>query len=469
MNVHDIEHLKDGELVIGLKNVLARQRHETARLIAFISEVDARGIYRDHGYSSMFEYAVRALHMSEGEAFPRIAAGRLIRKYPRLLGMLSRGELHLCGIRLAGPELTPDNHDELLDALRFKSKREIECLLAARSPKPDVNNEIRKLPRRASETPAAQELIGVLEPASGRAEPSENPTPSSGVMSEVAGITRVASAILAGTSMSSPAATAVIDDAASELTPTRPCAVTGLVVATDGLPIMRTGARDGVPTPASSQSPTARPAIGPVVQRPVSAVQPLGEDRYKVQFTASQRLRDKLEQARHLLKQQVPDGDLAEICERALDLLIAARMKQRFAALRKPRPVATEPAKERSQSGRDGLRRESRHIPHEVRRAVLARDQGRCTFVSVDGRRCAQRGALQFHHKEAYARGGKATLDNIALLCGPHNALRAEQDFGRAWIARRIDDAVAVRDAITCPGADGSPRNWRENLMISIG
>ena len=155
----------------------------------------------------------------------------------------------------------------------------------------------------------------------------------------------------------------------------------------------------------------------------------------------------------------VPDGDLAEICERALDLLIAERMKQRFAVGRKPRPVATEPAKkrERSQSGRDGLRPESRHIPHEVRRAVLARDQGRCTFVSVDGRRCAQRGALQFHHKEPYARGGKATLDNIVLLCGPHNALRAEQDFGRELIARRIDDAVAVRDAITCPGASTSP------------
>jgi len=441
MNIHDIEHLKDGELILGLKNALARQRHETAQLIAFMSEVDARGIYRDHGYSSMFEYAVRALHMSEGEAFPRIAAGRLIRKYPRVLGMLSRGELHLCGIRLAGPELTPDNHDELLDALRFKSKREIECLLAARSPKPDVNNEIRKLPRRASEAPATPALTGVLPPAS---------TPSSGVPSEVAGTTRATAAILAGTSISSPAATAVMDDAASALTPMQPCAVTDPVVATDGfspsLPIR--------PTPASSQS-------GPVVRGTVSAVQPLGGDRYKVQFTASQRLRDKLEQARHLLKQQVPDGDLAEICERALDLLIAERMKQRFAVGRKPRmpEVAAEPAKERerSQSGRDGLRPESRHIPHEVRRAVLARDQGRCTFVSVDGRRCAQRGALQFHHKEPYARGGKATLDNIALLCGPHNALRAEQDFGRVLIARRIADAVAVRDAITCPGASTSP------------
>jgi len=61
---------------------------------------------------------------------------------------------------------------------------------------------------------------------------------------------------------------------------------------------------------------------------------------------------------------------------------------------------------------------ESRHIPHEVRRGALAREQGRCTFVSVDGERCEQRGALQFHHKQPYARGGHATLENIALVCG---------------------------------------------------
>jgi len=189
-----------------------------------------------------------------------------------------------------------------------------------------------------------------------------------------------------------------------------------------------------------------RPAVG----RPTSVLQPLSAERYKVQFTASQRLRDKLDQARHLLKQQVPDGDLAEICERALDLLIAERMKQRFAVGRKPLvsracPEQVKAASVGAQTARDGSRKESRHIPHEVRRGVLARDQGRCTFVSIDGQRCEQRGALQFHHKEPYARGGHATLDNIALLCGPHNKLQAEQDFGRPLIERRVDEAVAAR------------------------
>jgi hypothetical protein len=116
----------DEQLVAGLKHALARQSSTTARLVAFMAEVDARGLYRGFAYASMFEYAVQALHMSEGEAFPRIYAGRVIRKYPVVLRMLERGELHLTAIRLIGPHLTAENHLELLAAVRCKSKRDIE-------------------------------------------------------------------------------------------------------------------------------------------------------------------------------------------------------------------------------------------------------------------------------------------------------------------------------------------------------
>ena len=79
------------------------------------------------------------------------------------------------------------------------------------------------------------------------------------------------------------------------------------------------------------------PPTAPPPRSGRSEVSPLRGDRYRVQFTASQRLHDKLERARHLMRHQIPSGDLAEICERALDLLIAQRMKQAFAVGVKPR------------------------------------------------------------------------------------------------------------------------------------
>jgi len=46
------------------------------------------------------------------------------------------------------------------------------------------------------------------------------------------------------------------------------------------------------------------------------------EDTFKFQFTASRACRDKLRQAQDLLRHRIPDGDLATIFEKALDLLI---------------------------------------------------------------------------------------------------------------------------------------------------
>ena len=43
--------------------------------------------------------------------------------------------------------LTPENHLELLDRARHKSKREIEEFLANRAPKPEVRAAVWKLPR----------------------------------------------------------------------------------------------------------------------------------------------------------------------------------------------------------------------------------------------------------------------------------------------------------------------------------
>jgi hypothetical protein len=49
-------------------------------------------------------------------------------------------------VGLLAPHLTDLNHVQVLDAARHKSKREVEQLLAALNPKPDVAPALRKLP-----------------------------------------------------------------------------------------------------------------------------------------------------------------------------------------------------------------------------------------------------------------------------------------------------------------------------------
>jgi 5-methylcytosine-specific restriction endonuclease McrA len=68
-------------------------------------------------------------------------------------------------------------------------------------------------------------------------------------------------------------------------------------------------------------------------------------------------------------------------------------------------------------------------VPAAVRRAVWARDDGRCAFIGADGR-CGETGWLELHHVVPFARGGPTTAENLELRCRAHNAFEAERDFG---------------------------------------
>ena len=86
-----VARLADHELIEALQRVLSQERGTHAQLLVHIAEVDARGLYRERAYGSMFDYCVQALHMSEAEAYLRIRAARLGREFPRLLLMLEAG------------------------------------------------------------------------------------------------------------------------------------------------------------------------------------------------------------------------------------------------------------------------------------------------------------------------------------------------------------------------------------------
>jgi hypothetical protein len=170
-----------------------------------------------------------------------------------------------------------------------------------------------------------------------------------------------------------------------------------------------------------------------------AVVAPLAAERFKVQVTVSRAVRDKLEEAQHLLKHQQPDGDLAVVLERALDALLKDLRRQKYAATTRPRPAPAATATGAAPAAPAvPARPTSRHIPNAVRRAVAARDGYRCTYVSADGVRCEERAGLEYHHVTPFARGGAHTVADVTIRCRGHNQLAAEQDFGAAHLARVV-------------------------------
>ncbi len=264
--------ISDSRLLRGLGELVAKSRQDEADLLACIAEVDQRKLYLGQGYSSMHRYCTEVLHFSEATAFHRIGTARASRTYPLLLERVREGALHLSGASLLAPRLTPENHAELLDLARHKSKRAIEELLANRAPKPDVPAQVRKLP-----------------------DP------------------KTASAL------------------------------------------------------------------------------------------------------------RMP----AEIFDRALTLLLEDAKRRKFARTARPRARSTASQKPAS-----------RHIPAEIKRAVVARDGGRCAFVGSNGRRCGSCDFLEFHHLDPWARAKRHAIPRIELRCRGHNHYAALEDYGAAYMAR---------------------------------
>ena len=152
-STHELHSISDDELLRRLSELLKHSRRVESDLVAHIGEVDARRLYAREASSSMFRYSTEVLHLSEHEAYLRIAAARASRKYPMLLAMLSDGRIHLSGIGKLAPHLTDANCEEVLARATHKSKREIEELVAELAPKPDVPASVRKLPTRPETAP----------------------------------------------------------------------------------------------------------------------------------------------------------------------------------------------------------------------------------------------------------------------------------------------------------------------------
>ena len=56
--------------------------------------------------------------MSEAEAYLRIQAAKVGRRFPLVLERLGAGAVHLTAIKLLAPHLTEDNHAQLLDRVQ---------------------------------------------------------------------------------------------------------------------------------------------------------------------------------------------------------------------------------------------------------------------------------------------------------------------------------------------------------------
>jgi hypothetical protein len=172
--------LDDVQLLAALSALVRRENDSLSDLLAHLAELDERGLCVAMGYSSLFAYCTEALGFCKSSAGRRIAAARVCRQFPEAFTRVANGELRLSVLCALRPHLSTENASELFAVCSRKSYEQVEELLAARFPKPDVRDLIRRLPTAAGGAPdMGSEGVAVapmeLKPDTGSAQGTTAP------------------------------------------------------------------------------------------------------------------------------------------------------------------------------------------------------------------------------------------------------------------------------------------------------
>ncbi len=279
-----IASLDSAALARRLHDLVGQERNVQVDFLLHLEEFDRRRAYLEEGYGSLWEYCQQALHLREGAAWRRIAAMKVLRKLPRMEAALRDGRLCLATLALLAPVLTADNADELLGRAAYRSKAEVDSLVASLKPRPAPADGLRKLPE-PREAPSESAAAPAAAPL-GAAPPS-----------------LFAAAVAAA-----------------------PC-----------------GARDPVSPETGAVERAEPPPVASLPRRDVH-MQAVAQDRWSLRVTIDRDLKNDLETLGALLSHKVPSGDLAAVLHEAVRCGIEKHGKRKGAVAparrRSPSPAA---------------------------------------------------------------------------------------------------------------------------------
>jgi hypothetical protein len=391
-----------------LRELARDKRNVDVDFLLHLDAFDARNAYLDAGYASLWDFCLRELHLREGAAGRRIGAMRVLRRFPALEAPLRDGRLSLCTITMLGPALTAANLEDVVARAAYRTKSEVDDLVASLQPRVAPKEGIRRLPEPRTAT---------TDPVRGANRP--------------------------------PAVTA-------------PCGADPLNPPSDADPLLASPAatearpdEPATPAPGSGAFALTAPAEP---RRTAAEVRAVSGSEWSLRVTIGAECKADLETLVALLSHR-NGSDLAGALHEAIrcgiekhgkrkGAVAPARSVRRDSASEGLAPVGRlHPARGAAADASDGAADgtaggptpapQSRTVPAAVRREVWKRDGGCCAWVGPDGRRCGSRWKLEIDHVDPYGRGGPSDdPDKLRLLCARHNARYAEQVYGSAHMSR---------------------------------
>jgi hypothetical protein len=172
----NLKSISDSDLLASTRQLASEERRIGIRVLHHLREIDARRLFASLGFSSLFAYCTTELGYSEGGAYRRIAAMRLLRDVPEYEMKLQEGIVSVATLsqvqsflvqekRQLGKAYSSKQKLELLAKIEGKSSQQTERTLAAISPRSAREERTRALNEEETEIrfTADRELMRKLE------------------------------------------------------------------------------------------------------------------------------------------------------------------------------------------------------------------------------------------------------------------------------------------------------------------
>jgi len=113
---------------------VARMKAAEIELLQVLDEVEGHKAYLRYGYNSLYQYAVKALGLSEGVAYNFINVGRKAREIPELKKEIATGALSVSKARKITSVLTSENSSKWIELAKSASQHQVEREVSLANP-----------------------------------------------------------------------------------------------------------------------------------------------------------------------------------------------------------------------------------------------------------------------------------------------------------------------------------------------
>jgi len=123
--------------------IIQRYRNEEKKLISILQEIEAQFVFRELGYSSMYQYCVERHKFSESRAYELIYVSRKCTEVPQLKVAIEAGAVSVSAAKRIGSVVTQENAELWISQAATLKQKDLERAVATVNPKAAVKEMVK--------------------------------------------------------------------------------------------------------------------------------------------------------------------------------------------------------------------------------------------------------------------------------------------------------------------------------------